>query len=225
MKFDWKAWAARVDDMSLRERAMLFGSAALVVVVLAYVTLIDRALVKQKQLVERVTRDQTQLKAVRAQIESIVKENQGAARNPDEAAIAELERRITETEKAFAAKQRAFIAPEQLPQLLREILGRSPQLRLESLRLLAGAPVRTPGAAPAQARPQAEEGAGGVYRHGVEVILTGSYPDLVQYLADLEKLPATLLWGRIELQVDRYPEVRLSLVVYTLSTRWSLLAT
>src|SRR5467141_969825 len=224
MKFDWKSWAARVDDMSLRERAMLFGSVALMVVVLAYVTLIDRALVKQKQLVDRVNRDQTQLKAVRAQIESIVKENQGAARNPDEPAIAELERRITETEKAFAAKQRAFIAPEQLPQLLREILGRSPQLRLESLRLLAGTPLRTPGAAPAPARPQAEE-AGGVYRHGVEVVLTGSYLDLVQYLADLEKLPATLLWGRIELQVDRYPEVRLSLVVYTLSTRRSLLAT
>jgi len=75
MKFDWKAWAARIDDMSLRERAMLFGSVALVVMVLAYVTLIDRALVKQKQLVDRVNRDQTQLKAVRAQIESIVKEN------------------------------------------------------------------------------------------------------------------------------------------------------
>jgi MSHA biogenesis protein MshJ len=59
----------------------------------------------------------------------------------------------------------------------------------------------------------------------VEVILTGSYLDLVQYLADLEKLPSTLLWGRIELQVERYPEVRLSLVVYTLSTRPSLLAT
>jgi MSHA biogenesis protein MshJ len=226
MKFDWKAWAARIDDMSLRERAMLFGSVALVVMVLAYVTLIDRALVKQKQLVDRVNRDQTQLKAVRAQIESIVKENQGDARGPDEVAIAELERRIKETEKNFAAKQRAFIAPEQLPQLLGEMLGRSPQIRLESLRLLAGTPLRTPGAPPQQARPQAqEEGAGGVYRHGVEVILTGSYLDLVQYLADLEKLPATLLWGRIELQVDRYPEVRLSLVVYTLSTRWSLLAT
>jgi MSHA biogenesis protein MshJ len=226
MKFDWKAWAARIDDMSLRERAMLFGSAALVVMVLAYVTLIDRALVKQKQLVDRVNRDQTQLKAVRAQIESIVKENQRDARSPDEVAIAELERRIKETEKTFAAKQRAFIAPEQLPQLLREMLGRSPQLRLESLRLVPGTPLRTPGAAPPQARPQAqEEGAGGVYRHGVEVTLTGSYLDLVQYLADLEKLPSTLLWGRIELQVERYPEVRLTLVVYTLSTRWSLLAT
>ena len=226
MKFDWKSWAARIDDMSLRERAMLFGSVALVVAVLAYVTLIDRALVKQKQLVDRVTRDQTQLKAVRAQIESIVKENQGGAHSPDEVAIAELERRIKETEKSFAAKQRAFIAPEQLPRLLGDMLGRSPRIRLESLRLLPGTPLRTPGAPPQQARPQAqEEGAGGVYRHGVEVILTGSYLDLVQYLADLEKLPSTLLWGRIELQVERYPEVRLNLVVYTLSTRSSLLAT
>src|SRR5712664_3597428 len=208
MKFDWKSWAARIDDMSLRERAMLFGSVALVVVVLAHVTLIDRALVKQKQLIDRVTRDQTQLRAVRAQIESIVKENQGDAQHPEELAIAELERRIKETEKSFAAKQRAFVAPEQLPQLLGDMLGRSPQLRLESLRLLAGTPLRTPGAPP-QAQ---EEGAGGVYRHGVEVTLTGSYLDLVQYLADLEKLPSTLLWGRIELQVERYPEVRLTLV-------------
>ncbi len=225
MKFDWKSWAARIDDMSLRERAMLFGSVALVVVVLAYVTLIDRALVKQKQLVDRVTRDQTQLKAVRAQIESIVKENQGGAHSPDEVAIAELERRIKETEKSFAAKQRAFIAPEQLPRLLGDMLGRSPRIRLESLRLLPGTPLRTPGSPPQQARPQGQEEGAGVYRHGVEVTLKGSYLDLVQYLADLEKLPSPLLWGKIELQVEQYPEVRLTLVVYTLSTRWSLLAT
>jgi MSHA biogenesis protein MshJ len=224
MKFDWKAWAARIDDMSLRERAMLFASVALVVVVLAYVTLIDRALVKQKQLIDRVTRDQTQLRAVRAQIESIVKENQADAQSPDEVAIAELERRIKETEKSFAAKQRAFIAPEQLPQLLRDMLGRSPQVRLESLRLLPGTPLRTPGSPPPQAKPRDQEESAGVYRHGVEVTLKGSYFDLVQYLADLEKLPSPLLWGRIELQVEQYPEVKLTLVVHTLGTQRSLLA-
>jgi MSHA biogenesis protein MshJ len=210
--------------MSLRERAMLFASVALVVVVLGYVTLIDRALVKQKQLVDRVTRDQTQLKAVRAQIESIIKENQGEAQSPDEVAIAELERRLKETEKSFAAKQRAFIAPEQLPQLLRDMLGRSPQIRLESLRLLPGTPLRAPGISPSQARPQGQEEGAGVYRHGVEVTLKGSYFDLVQYLADLEKLPSPLLWGRVELQVEQYPEVKLTLVVHTLSTQRSLLA-
>jgi MSHA biogenesis protein MshJ len=58
----------------------------------------------------------------------------------------------------------------------------------------------------------------------VEVTLKGSYFDLVQYLADLEKLPSPLLWGRVELQVEQYPEVKLTLVVHTLSTQRSLLA-
>jgi len=69
MSFDWKAWIARIDDMSLRERAMLFGSVALVVVVAAHVTLFDRLLTKQKGLIERVARDQSQLKAVREQVQ------------------------------------------------------------------------------------------------------------------------------------------------------------
>src|SRR5438445_5508079 len=115
MSFDWKSWIARIDDMNLRERAMLFGSVALVVVVAAHVTLIDRLLGNQKRLIERVTRDQSQLKSVREQLQLIQKENQPQGRHPDELAIAELERKIKETEKKVAARQRAFVAPEELP--------------------------------------------------------------------------------------------------------------
>jgi MSHA biogenesis protein MshJ len=225
MTFDWKSWVARIDDMSLRERAMLFGSVALVVVVAAHVTLIDRALVTQKRLIERVTRDQSQLKSVREQLQSILKENQPQGRHPDEVAITELERKITETEKNVAAKQRAFVAPEQLPVLLRQMLGRSPQIRLESLRLLPGTPLTTPGTASSTGRPGGSQASSEVFRHGVEVTLRGSYLDLLQYLTELERLPSPLLWGRVELQVEQYPEVRLTLVVHTLSTRRSLLAT
>jgi MSHA biogenesis protein MshJ len=141
-------------------------------------------------------------------------------------AVAELERRIKETEKSFAAKQSAFISPEQLPVLLRQMLGRSPQLKLESLRLLPGTPLRPPGTAgSAPGKPAGAQTGAEVYRHGVAVTLKGSYFELLQYLTELEKLPSTVLWGRLELQLEQYPEVRLSLVVYTLSTRWSLLAT
>ena len=214
MSFDWKSWIARIDDMNLRERAMLFGSVALVVVVTAHVTLIDRALVNQKRLTERVTRDQSQLKSVRDQLQLIVKEQQPQGRHPDELAIAELELKIKETEKTLAARQRGFIAPEELPVLLRQMLGRSRQIKLESLRLLPGTPL-----------PEGSQWSGEVFRHGVEVSLRGSYFDLVQYLAELESLPSPLLWGRVELQVEQYPEVRLTLVVRTLSTQRSLLAT
>ena len=226
MKFDWKAWIARIDLMSLRERAMLFGSVALVVAVLAHVTLIDRVLTKQKGLIERVTRDQSQLKAVREQLQTVLKERQAQVRLPDEAAIADLERKIKEIENDVAAKQRAFIAPEELPVLLGQMLGRNPQLKLESLRLLPGTPLQTPGtAASASGKPAGPQTGAEVYRHGVVVTLKGPYFDLLQYLSELEKLPAPLLWGAIELQVDQYPEVKLTLTVHTLSTRWSLLAT
>src|SRR5947207_4080669 len=228
MSFDWKSWIARIDDMSLRERAMLFGSVVLVVVVTSYVTLIDRALVSQKRLTERATRDQSQLKSVREQLQLIVKEkeNQPQGRHPDELAIAELERKIKETEKTLAARQRAFVAPEEPPVLLRQMLGRSRQIKLESLRLLPSTPLPTPGsAASTPGRPAGSQGSSEVFRHGVEVSLRGSYFDLVQYLTELESLPAPLLWGRVELQVEQYPEVRLTLVVRTLSTQRSLLAT
>jgi len=226
MTFDWKSWVARIDDMSLRERAMLFGSVALVVVVAAHVTLIDRALVTQKRLIERVTRDQSQLKSVREQLQLILQDKQPQGRHPDELAIAELERKIKETEKRVAAKERAFVAPEELPVLLRQMLGRSSQIRLESLRLLPGTPLPTRGTAGSTpGRPEGSQASSEVFRHGVEVTLRGSYFDLLQYLTELEGLPSPLLWGRVELQVEKYPEVRLTLVVRTLSTRRSLLAT
>jgi MSHA biogenesis protein MshJ len=60
------------------------------------------------------------------------------------------------------------------------------------------------------------------YRHGVEISLTGGYFDLMQYLAELEKLPARLLWGSGTLQSEQYPEVRLTLQVYTLAPQPSL---
>jgi len=47
MKPDWKRLAARIDDLSLRERAILFAAGSLVIVALAYVALIDPALAEQ----------------------------------------------------------------------------------------------------------------------------------------------------------------------------------
>jgi len=212
MTFDWKGLAAKVDDMSLRERAMLFASASLAILILAHVALIDPVLRKQKSLVERVSRDQNQISAVRGQLEQIVKAGDARQRHPEQAVIARLERQIAELDRALAARQETLIAPERLPALLRDILGRSKAVELESLRLLPGVAVRL--------------GAGetSLYRHGVEIALKGSYFDLLRYLEELEKRSAALLWGAVELRVERYPEVKLRVTIQTLSRNASLLA-
>jgi MSHA biogenesis protein MshJ len=212
MSFDWKALLARIDDMSLRERAMLFASISLVILLVAYAALLDPVLRKQKSLIDRVARDQNQINEIRTQIEQIVRAGDAKGRHPEQVAVDALERQIAELDRSLAAKQSGLIAPERLPGLLKDILGRSKGVELESLRLLPGVPVK------------AGTGETSLYRHGVELAVKGSYFELVQYLEELEKRSSVLLWGSVELQVDQYPDVRLRVVIHSLSRNASLLA-
>jgi len=193
--------------MNLRQRAMLFATLSLVVIALAHATLIEPVLVRQKRLIDQVNRDQSQLTAVRAQIEGLVKELESGRKDPEQVALRALEERLAAGEKTLAERKQGFIAPTRLPALLKSLLGPGQALRMESLRVVPGTQV---------------EGSAGFYRHGVELTLKGSYFDLVQYLTQLEKLPARLLWGHTELQVEKYPDVRLTVQVHTLSTQPSL---
>jgi MSHA biogenesis protein MshJ len=212
MSFDWKALLARIDDMSLRERAMLFASISLVILLVAYAALLDPVLRKQKSLIDRVARDQNQINEIRTQIEQIVRAGDAKGRHPEQVAVDALEGQIAELDRSLAAKQSGLIAPERLPALLRDILGRSKGVELESLRLLPGVPVK------------AGTGETSLYRHGVELAVKGSYFELLQYLEELEKRSSVLLWGSVELQVDQYPDVRLRVVIHSLSRNASLLA-
>lgn len=211
MTLDWKAGLARIDDMSLRERALLFGAIAAVGLLLAQLTLIDPVLRKQKALIDRVNRNQAQINTVRAQIEQTVRAGD-KARHPDRAAIEALEQQIAEADRALLDKEGGLIAPERLPALLKALLASSKAVELESLRVLPGVAVR---AGPLET---------GLYRHGVELSLKGRYFDLVRYLEELEKRGSVLLWGTVALEVDEYPEVKLRVVIQSLSRNASLLS-
>ncbi len=56
-----------------------------------------------------------------------------------------------------------------------------------------------------------------LFRHGVEITLTGSYLDMIAYMEALEALPTQLFWGKAEFEVENYPNARLTLTLYTLS--------
>lgn len=59
--------------------------------------------------------------------------------------------------------------------------------------------------------------AGIIYKHGVELTVQGSYPELLSYLAELEKMPWQLFWGKVKMNVEEYPRATLTLTVFTLS--------
>jgi MSHA biogenesis protein MshJ len=207
VKQHWQRIAARIDEMTLRQRAMLFATISLVVIALAHALLLEPLLIRQKTLIDRSNRDQSQLQGVRAQLQSVLNAREGEAKDPEQAALQALEAKLADLEKRLASRKDGFIAPTRLPSLLKDLLGAGRRVQLEALRIVPGTAV---------------EGGAELYRHGVEVILRGSYVELTQYLADLERLPAGLLWGSADLQVEKYPEVRLTLQVHTLSPQRAL---
>ena len=75
-------------------------------------------------------------------------------------------------------------------------------------------PPAQPGAKPAAAPPKPREL---LYRHGVEIVLQGSYLDMVSYMEAMEALPTQLFWGKARLDAQQYPNSRLTLTLYTLS--------
>jgi MSHA biogenesis protein MshJ len=199
----WQSVAARVDELTLRQRGMLFATVSLALVAVAHIVLIEPKLVQQKALIERAKRDQSQLAAVRAQIESTIR---SLEQDPEQVALRALEARVAEAGKALAQKKDGLAAASSLPGLVKELLGKGRGVKLETLRVLPGVQV---------------EGSQ-LYRHGVQLTLVGGYFDLVQYLSELERVPARLLWGSGELRVEQYPEVRLTLEVFTLNPQRSL---
>jgi MSHA biogenesis protein MshJ len=81
--------------------------------------------------------------------------------------------------------------------------------------LAAPAPAAA-GATPAPA-PAAPPQPSLLFRHGVQLVLEGSYPDMVNYLQALEHMPTRLFWGGAALDAQKYPQARLTLTLYTLS--------
>ena len=97
-------------------------------------------------------------------------------------------------------------AQEMLP-LLARLLDREHGLRVRTLRSLGQTTVNG----------DAGSGQPQLYRHAVELSVEGSYADLLVYLQALEALPQKLLWGSLQLKVEKYPQVLLTLRLYTLS--------
>ena len=242
MKARWQQFAARVEALQPRERAMAFGATVAVLVFLGN-ALVFAPLGRKETALRATLQQQTiTIGGVDAEIEAKAR---AFGNDPNEAVrrrLGELRADTARTSERLRSMQKGLVPPERIAPLLESILRAHGRLTLVSLRTLpattladgTGAQANPTGAtAPAPATPAAPPAANGanpappvppvvkspdlLYRHGVELTLRGSYLDMVDYMHALETLPTQLFWGRAQLDADAYPNVRLTLTLYTLS--------
>jgi MSHA biogenesis protein MshJ len=223
MRARWQAWAARIDALSMRKRLAVFLALLGATAFLFHLLLLQPVLTQNRQLVQRATSQAQELQEIQRKIETLA---QGRAVDPDRAIreqLSALKLELAALETSLRDRQSHLVPPERITQLLREVLERNRGLQLVSLTTLPPADLADPdparGVAENPPRLQAPDGESPrhLYRHGVEISVRGSYPDLLRYVTELEKLPWRMYWGRLQLAVDKYPVSTLTLTVYTLS--------
>jgi MSHA biogenesis protein MshJ len=221
----WLRYVEKMDAASLRERVMVFAASAAVLIALLNTLLVEPQLVKQRRLSGEVAARQGEMRIMQEKLQVVALARQADPDREIRRQLDALRQKVAETEKKLLEEQRKFAPPEQVGALLGEMLSRNRKLQLVDLRTLPVASFagnaaeldKAPAQKPAAAKPAAPVGGGQIYRHGVEIAVSGSYLDLLAYLKDLEKLPNQLYWGRLELSAAAYPQVTLKLSVYTLS--------
>lgn len=231
MKQYWQKIVARIDARSLRERAMIFAAAAVVLLALVNSMLIDPQFNKQKLLSQKLQQDQAQVALLRTEIQKKVS---GQKFDPDvanRARLTQLKQQADQMSGQLREMQKGLVSPDKMSSLLEDIFKHNGKLRLVSLKTLPTSNLND--VVPADAKNATDKSAGAastakspidvsavgesVYKHGVEIVVEGGYLDMLYYMVELEAMPWQLYWGKAKLRVDDYPRATLTLTLFTLS--------
>ena len=228
MKKLWTRFAARIDALTLRERIVIFFAAAGIMVIVGYTLWIEPEFNRSKTLTADMTQRQAEMKAIQDQIAAFAKPRDAGPEAALRARLDRARRLQAELDATIAEAERKFTAPQKMRVVLEELLAKNPRIALVSLKTLpivsiaeeraaAAAPGgATPAAPQSAAKPPAASAARLIFRHGIELTVSGTYLDVLKYLTDLERLPTQLYWSSLELE-SRFPSASIRIVVYTLS--------
>ncbi|MRW93588.1 hypothetical protein GJ699_26705 [Duganella sp. FT80W] len=226
----WIKLSTKLDAMTLRERAMIFAALVGIVLFMIYTLAMEPLLNRQKLLQMQIKQQENQIAGIDMEITA---KAQGFVSDPDAATrnrLASVRHEIDTTSSGLMAMQKGLVAPQKIAPLLEQLLRGNGKLKLMSMKTLpvtglneavaqaeakpAVLTTTAPAAGATAAAPKPREL---LYRHGVEIVLQGSYLDMITYMDALEKLPVQLFWGKARLDAQQYPNSRLTLTLYTLS--------
>ncbi|SON50690.1 type 4a pilus biogenesis protein PilO [Vibrio tapetis] len=199
---------AKFSAMTQREKSLVAIGGAVGVFMLMLTFLLEPAMERQSKQTNQL--QSVELAAIRAQSE-IARVTNILKGDPDKDVDIKLEQLQLQSELLDAQLDeivKNLVTPNQMAELLEQVLNSSKNLKLQSLQSLPAEPIMSNG--------QAVNA--GYFIHPVRIELSGKYFDIQTYLSTLEAMPVRYFWRSFQYQVDEYPTANLTLVVYTLGT-------
>jgi len=202
-----------IDALTLRERLFVFA-AALIVVGGAWEAFLAAPLDAREQAASK------QVEGARGRIAQLNESIQLAAQGMTDGMpnhrerLHALRQSVAEGEETMRIFTTDLVAPDQMRFVLEDLIRRQRGLELVSVSNLE---VRS--VVEDDEEQGATESGGGprLYRHGVVLVLEGSYLDGLEYLQSVERLPWQLYWSRLEVETEDYPRSRIVIELHTMS--------
>ena len=201
MKRWWETQSARINALSLRERVFLFLSVMACCMAIADVLWLSPAQLAHKQLTQRFDKQNAELQRTRDELKTVVKPMDTTKAVRDE--MAAVKTRLDTVNQNIKDDLPAATEATPLSQVLVHLLRRHAGLTL----------VRTSTMAPEAAVAKAVQAGGaaatatpvGLTRKGVELTVSGPYPELMRYVQTLETALPNVRWGVMKLKSEKMP--------------------
>jgi MSHA biogenesis protein MshJ len=212
----------RFNHLSIRERALVCAATVVGLGMLWTLAMLDPLTAKQNYLASELASLQESISNATQNMEA------SAAADPVTASLKkekQLQLSLEDINAQLASKSAGLIAPENMVQVIHDVLSREHGVRLISLHnkpveSLVPAPPKSKATAAADADTSTLAPAtpiAGPYVHPVELIVEGEYLDVLAYLHALEALPWRFYWKQLELESTAYPMNRVRIELSTLS--------
>lgn len=195
----WRIQSARVDAMSLRERIFLFAALIAGCMALADTLWLSPAQTQYQKLTRQFDTQNTELQRTRNELRSVIHPADAANGVRDE--IATVMSRIASANRTIKDVSPSTTRETPLAQVLVHVLRRQQGLTLLHVSTLAPQAALTASTGAASATLPS----GWLTRQGVELTVSGSYPELTRYLEMLENVLPYLRWGPMTLKSEKLP--------------------
>lgn len=207
MKSRLETLSARINALSLRERVFLSLSLVAGCLALADVVWLSPAQLTHKQLLQRFDKQSADLQRARTELTIVAKPAQGSKVVRDEVAV------LTSQLQSVNQKIKDLLPATEEVTPLKQVLVHFLR-RHEGLTLVRTSVVAMQAASANAVTPGAKAAPVGLTRQGVELTVSGPYPELMRYVLTLEKALPNVRWGTMTLKSEKLPpELKLQLFI------------
>ena len=209
----WQRYQAWFAQRNPRERVIVALAVLFAIAYPAWLYVINPAIANARSAALKSQQQRSEAAQLHAQVTLL----QALAKDPDAAAkrtLADLQQQIFLQQPRFKAVERTVVPAAKVTALLEQLLARNRALQLVSLKSMSPVPlVEHKDGAENKAGPQDSN----VYRHGVEIVFTGAYANMLAYLDELEKSPQPVLWSKLTLDAADHAHLLMKIEINTLS--------